>query len=45
MENRNGLIVKGAASRVAGKAEREVAADLLSELPRMKKRAVGAEKN
>ncbi len=45
MENRNGLIVKAAASRATGKAEREVAADLLAELPGMKKRTVGADKN
>nr|WP_208022471.1 IS5 family transposase [Aestuariicella hydrocarbonica] len=45
MENRNGLIVKAAASQATGKAEREVAADLLAELPGMKKRTVGADKN
>jgi len=45
MENRNGLIVKAAASPATGKAEREVAADLLAELPGMKKRTVGADKN
>ena len=45
MENRNGLIVKAAASHATGKAEREVAADLLAELPGMKKRTVGADKN
>ena len=45
MENRNGLIVKAAASRSTGKAEREVAAELLAELPGMKKRTVGADKN
>lgn len=45
MENRNGLIVKAAASRATGKAEREVAASLLAQLPGMKKRTVGADKN
>ncbi len=45
MENRNGLIVKAAASRATGKAEREVAANLLSDLTGMKKRTVGADKN
>lgn len=45
MENRNGLIVKAAASQATGKAEREVAADLLAELSGMKKRTVGADKN
>lgn len=45
MENRNGLIVKAAASHATGKAEREVAADLLAELPGSKKRTVGADKN
>lgn len=45
MENRNGLIVKAAASLATGKAEREVAADLLSQLPGMKKRTVGADKS
>ncbi|MCG8444800.1 MAG: IS5 family transposase [Hyphomicrobiales bacterium] len=45
MENRNGLIVKAAASLATGKAEREVAADLLADLPGMKRRTVGADKN
>lgn len=45
MENRNGLIVKAAASHATDKGEREVAADLLAELPGMKKRTVGADKN
>lgn len=45
MENRNGLIVKAAASHATGKAEREVAADLLAELPGMKRRTVGADKH
>ena len=45
MENRNGLIVKAAASHATGRAEREVAAGLLAELPGKKKRTVGADKN
>ena len=45
MENRHGLIVKAAASQATGKAEREVAADLLAALPGSKKRTVGADKN
>ena len=45
MENRNGVIVKAAASHATGKAEREVAANLLSDLSGMKKRTVGADKN
>lgn len=45
MENRNGMIVKAAASHATGKAEREVAADLLARLPGMKRRTVGADKN
>jgi IS5 family transposase len=45
MENRNGLIVKVAASQATGKAEQEVAADLLAVLPGLKKRTVGADKN
>ena len=45
MENRNGLIVKAAASRATGTAEREVATDLLGQLPSQKKRTVGADKN
>ena len=45
MENRNGLIVKAAASHATGKAEREVAVDLLAGLPGTKKRTVGADKN
>jgi len=45
MENRNGLIVKAAASHATGKAEREVAANLLSDLSGMRKRTVGADKN
>lgn len=45
MENRTGLIVKAAASHATGKAEREVAANLLSDLSGMKKRTVGADKN
>ena len=45
MENRHGLVVKAAASHATGKAEREVAVELLAELPGMKKRTVGADKN
>ncbi len=45
MENRNGLIVKAAASHATGKAERDIAAGLLSGLTGMKKRTVGADKN
>ena len=45
MENRNGLIVKAAASHATGKAEREVAAELLAALPGTRKRTVGADKN
>ncbi|MGI9289533.1 MAG: IS5 family transposase [Pseudomonadales bacterium] len=45
MENRHGLIVKAEASQATGKAEREVAADLLAELSGTKKRTVGADKN
>jgi len=45
MENRNGLIVKAAASQATGKAEREVAAELLSQLPGKQRKTVGADKN
>jgi transposase len=45
MENRNGLIVKAAASQATGKAEREVAAELLGNLPGSKRKTVGADKN
>jgi len=45
MENRNGLIVKAAASQATGTAEREVAAKLLSELPGKHRKTVGADKN
>lgn len=45
MENRNGLVVKAAASHATGKAERDVAADLLADLTGRKKRTVGADKN
>jgi len=45
MENRNGLIVKAAASHATGKAEREVAVELLAALPGTRKRTVGADKN
>lgn len=45
MENRNGLIVKAAASQATGTAERDVATDLLAQLPGDKMRTVGADKN
>jgi transposase len=45
MENRNGLIVKAAASHATGRAEREVAVSLLSGLTGVKSRTVGADKN
>lgn len=45
MENRNGLIVKASASQATGKAERDVAADLLAGLRGRKKRTVGADQN
>lgn len=45
MENRNGLIVKAAASQATGKAEREVSAELLAKLPGSKRKTVGADKN
>jgi transposase len=45
MENRNGLIVKAAASQATGKAERDVATELLADLDGSKKRTVGADKN
>lgn len=45
MENRNGLIVKAAASLATGTAERDVAADLLFELPGSRRRTVAADKN
>lgn len=45
MENRNDMIVKAAASLATGKAERDVAADLLAALPGTKKRTVGTDKN
>jgi len=45
MENRHGLIVKAAASQATGRAEREVAIDLLTQLPGRGKKTVGADKN
>lgn len=45
MENRNGLIVKAAASQATGTAERDVATKLLSELPGKHQKTVGADKN
>ena len=44
MENRNGLVVKAAASQATGTAERYVAVELLVQLPGTKKRTVGADK-
>lgn len=44
MENRNGLVVKAAASQATGKAEREVATDLLAQLSGDKQRTMGADK-
>ncbi len=45
MENRNGLIVKAKASLATGTAEREVAAELLGQLPGHHRKTVGADKN
>ncbi|WP_069128471.1 IS5 family transposase, partial [Candidatus Thiodiazotropha endolucinida] len=45
MENRNGLIVKAAASHATGKAEREVAVALLADIAGSQRRTVGADKN
>jgi transposase len=45
MENRNGLVVKAAASQATGFAEREVAVQLLRELPGKQRKTVGADKN
>ena len=45
MENSHGLIVKAAASYATGKAEREVATDLLGQLPGSNQKTVGADKN
>jgi len=45
MENRHGLIVKAQASHASGTAEREVALDLLAELPGLSRCTVGADKN
>ncbi|WP_296058371.1 IS5 family transposase [uncultured Amphritea sp.] len=45
MENRNGLIVKAAASLATGKAEREIAIQLLGQLASKGKKTVGADKN
>jgi len=45
MENRNGLVVKAAASQATGFAEREVAAQLLRQLPGKHRKTVGADKN
>ena len=45
MENRNGLIVKTKASLATGTAEREVAEELLGQLPGRHRKTVGADKN
>ncbi len=45
IENRNGLIVKARASLADGHAEREVAIDLLADLPGAHRKTVGADKN
>ena len=45
IENRHGFVVGAAASRATGKAEREVAEDLLCALPGDKRRTVAADKN
>jgi transposase len=45
MENRHGLIVKAAASLATGTAERDVAAELLAQLPGQHRKTVGADKN
>ncbi|QSR34194.1 IS5/IS1182 family transposase [Marinobacterium iners] len=45
MENRNGLIVKAAASLATGTAERDVAAELLARLQGSHRKTVGADKN
>lgn len=44
MENRNGLIVNAKVSLATGTAEREIALDMLSELPGSKTKTVGADK-
>lgn len=45
IENRNGLIVNAKATQASGRAEREVAIELLSELPGRQPKTVGADKN
>jgi transposase len=45
MENRHGLIVKAAASLATGTAERDLAAELLAQLPGKHRKTVGADKN
>jgi transposase len=45
MENRNGIVVSAAASQATGKAEREVAIELLGQLPGKHSKTVGADKN
>jgi transposase len=44
MENRHGLAVGGAVSQATGTAEREVALELLDEMPRAQRITVGADK-
>ena len=44
MENRHGLIVNAQASHATGTAERDVAIDMLMDLPGRKRRTVGADK-
>jgi transposase len=44
MENRNGLAVGGQVSKATGTAEREVALELLEEIPRRKRITLGADK-
>lgn len=45
MENRNGLIVGARISHATGKAEREIALELLATLPGEHRKTVGADKN
>ena len=44
MENRNGLAVNARITKASGTAEREAAADMMSELPGKKRLTVGADK-
>ena len=45
MENRNGLVMDVAVSRATGTAERDVALDMLEQVPRARRITVGADKN